>query len=121
MCSGWGEWSRSCSQECGACGSHVRSRTCPAYARDCERAAKRSCNPGPCPGHLRWLGANGEFHLLLNGCCVGKLESGGVCGGLGDRLGKLLSSFGLGGGGNSAGANSGSSGGLLGILSKFTG
>ena len=95
VCSAWTQWTDRCSQECGACGVVKRDRVCPDYADTCLEGQTRQCGTAPCTGGSPWLFANGEFHLLLDGCCIGKLKAAGVCGGLEESIVSFLKGFGL--------------------------
>uniref|UniRef100_A0A5S6QKU0 Metalloendopeptidase n=1 Tax=Trichuris muris TaxID=70415 RepID=A0A5S6QKU0_TRIMR len=78
-CAPWNQWSE-CTQECGGCGSQLRSRQCTNTKQPhCPTVQSRKCNFVPCEGS-KMIVNNGEFHLLFNGCCVGmQLQSDGLC------------------------------------------
>jgi hypothetical protein len=90
-CGPWSDWIGECTQNCGGCGRRVRKRAC----RDdtCRKEDKRPCNMQVCPPNVNFLINNGEFHLVINGCCIGLYASGNECGGLDAVDNPLLSLF----------------------------
>ncbi|KAI6240880.1 Zinc metalloproteinase [Aphelenchoides fujianensis] len=90
-CGPWSDWVNLCSQPCGGCGRRTRKRAC--RAESCRSEEKRGCNFAVCPAGTNILLNNGEFHFLINGCCVGLFESGGQCTGLDQKKDPLLEFF----------------------------
>ncbi|CAI5456645.1 unnamed protein product [Caenorhabditis angaria] len=76
-CGSWSEWQGECSQQCGGCGQHTRTRTC--EKESCRKEEKRHCNFATCPEGTNFLINNSEFHILWRGCCVGLFRSGDQC------------------------------------------
>ncbi|VDO94428.1 unnamed protein product [Soboliphyme baturini] len=62
----WSAWSE-CTQKCGGCGRMMRQRTC---QRPCESMEVKKCNFNRCI-NSKFIINNGEFFILINGCCVG--------------------------------------------------
>uniref|UniRef100_A0A0N4VKC9 Zinc metalloproteinase n=1 Tax=Enterobius vermicularis TaxID=51028 RepID=A0A0N4VKC9_ENTVE len=88
ICDEWGEWTSSCTQQCGGCGRRTRIRSC--SSKDCRAEEKRACNFKACPPGINFLINNGEFHILWKGCCVGLFRSGMECSSLEDEENPLL-------------------------------
>lgn len=87
-CGPWSEWIGTCSQVCGGCGKRSRMRPC--RADNCRKEEIRTCNFEVCPKGTNFLWNNGQFHLLIDGCCFGSFNTNGQCSGLEQDKGGVL-------------------------------